>query len=320
MCAVRGHPWSCKVWNQCFGGVRRRHPVPRPLLEVICFVPCPAHQRPLPTAGSANRYLKRYPGIHRLSPHGEAMLLKEKGWVGEVNWPFANKPMVSEDERRHYGSYFAASDWRETFSLDKSTSYLGSQRAAKRMHAVMPNAKPIVVVCDPAKRVWSDLNQWHFKVARDIANGKTAHERYHKCRIMQKGFTEEALKQLETLVSTGSPVEELCPVGGREGFATCSICGYLRGSYYARYLRAWRAEYGDGGVLVVDGDDLRFRPRETVRGSCFCGFVPKPPPCPLVLHFSKPFSAPRQNPPRRQTRCPRSSGTLALTWTVSAHG
>lgn len=49
--------------------------------------------------------------------------------------------MQAENERRHYGGYFASNDWVRTFAVDKSTGYLSSSRAARHMSSTMPHSK-----------------------------------------------------------------------------------------------------------------------------------------------------------------------------------
>jgi len=63
--------------------------------------------------------------------------------------------MQAENERRHYGGYFASNDWVRTFAVDKSTGYLSSSRAARHMSSTMPNSK----VRQPSFRKKSFVNR-----------------------------------------------------------------------------------------------------------------------------------------------------------------
>lgn len=207
------------------------------------------------------RYLSRYPGVRYLDPAARARMLQQKGWAGEINWPWRERPLTTAAEREAYAAYFPRTDWATTFAVDKSTGYLTSESAAAHMPHAMPRTHVLAVLCDPTRRVWSDLNQWYFKIARDREAGLGRYANFYDCRLMSPSLAGEALKQMERLRATGKPLEELCP--REQNFRTCSLCAFLRGSHYLPHLASWHAAYGDH-LHVVDADRLRHRPRETV--------------------------------------------------------
>jgi hypothetical protein len=62
-----------------------------------------------------------------------------------------------------YSAQFPATDWRRSFTIDKSPTYLApasSAAAARRLKRASPNARVIALVCDPVQRAFS-----HFYVS-----------------------------------------------------------------------------------------------------------------------------------------------------------
>ena len=110
---------------------------------------------------------------------------------------------------------------------------MASSRAAAEMASVMPHTRVISIVCDPTRRVWSDLNQWHLKIERDVRTRANRYTEYHGCPLMRRRFTGQVLRQLTRLNATGLRLDELCPMRSGGSFADCNICAYLRGSYFA---------------------------------------------------------------------------------------
>lgn len=175
-----------------------------------------------------------------------------------------------------------------TARIDKSTAYFNSRSASLAMSLIMPHSKVIVMLCDPARRVWSDLNQWYWKVQLDKEHGDARrYLEFHSCPLMQASFPEHVLAQLseiEALVnSTSFPLA--CPM--TKNFRTCSLCAYLRGSYYVDHAKAWRAAYQDN-ILFLNSDNLRNNPEVCacivcgLRWAC-CAVESDPQPCQVTV-------------------------------------
>jgi hypothetical protein len=53
---------------------------------------------------------------------------------------------------------FDATDWKTTFAVDRSPLYNIAPGAAAKLAKVSPNARVVLVVCDPITRAWSSIN------------------------------------------------------------------------------------------------------------------------------------------------------------------
>lgn len=62
------------------------------------------------------KYLLRYPGTSGMTEASRLALRKAKGWAGEINWPWHDKPLSDPAHRREYASHFASTDWNTTFA------------------------------------------------------------------------------------------------------------------------------------------------------------------------------------------------------------
>jgi hypothetical protein len=99
------------------------------------------------------------------------------------------------------------------------------------------------------------------QIERDRQSGLGRYSNFYDCRLMSSKLSGEALKQAEQLRAGNRPLAEVCPPD--QSFRTCSLCAFARGSHYLPHLQAWRRAYGQR-LHIVDADELRHRPRETL--------------------------------------------------------
>ena len=101
------------------------------------------------------------------------------------------------------------------------------------------------------------------QIERDRQSNLGRYSNFYDCRLMSSKLSGEALKQAEQLRAKNLPLAEVCPRD--QSFRSCSLCAFARGSHYLPHLQAWHRSYGEK-LHVVDADELRHRPRETVMG------------------------------------------------------
>lgn len=222
-------------------------------------------------------YLEEYPGVMtKIAPKAMSIQCQEQGWGGEVNFPFYLNPVGGDTWKsvgRRYSQHFLNLDWTSAFQVDKSTSYFrqGSV-AAEAIQKLLPRAKVIIILCDPAKRVWSRFNQYNKRQWPGTEN----------CPMFGPSWDFTMLQQLRLLEKQGIDSSNfdmrncnralavkkwLVPVAGAGRFrGVCrNICHALQGGVYTRLLGDWFDIIGDN-LLVISNVELKETPQQVMTG------------------------------------------------------
>jgi len=104
-------------------------------------------------------YLKAM-GLKKQTADANRRQYAERGWGGEINWDFQNKPLNTTSKKDEYAANFPDTDWETTAAFDKSTVYFRQALQPgyiDNFKAALPNSKLIAILCDPVDRAWSRM-------------------------------------------------------------------------------------------------------------------------------------------------------------------
>lgn len=150
-----------------------------------------------------------------------------------------------EDFLLKFARRMPVSDGNETITFDKSPSYLPSSifgNTPERLKSLLPNAKIIVSLCNPAERLYSEF--------------------YHTIKwtpeAFQQFYTDNKLSGPQDFTAFVDLLKEEDGQGsckGRRRFCDNHRRMYLETGLYARDLEKWFEVYGRENVLVTRMDD-----------------------------------------------------------------
>ena len=177
------------------------------------------------------RLLQRHPSVAlKYGKPGERVQGEKNGGIWEIHH-FTHKGLfkgidpLSLEARMRYADTIAQTNGVSNLTFDKSPSYLDSQyhtgiaAAAKKL---LPNARIVASVCDPAKRFWSHYNHL---------------VRWNLSNHLPNTFEEVVESAIDPRTNSIS----------KEFFET---------GIFAPHLMDWIAEFGREAVLVVTDDEL----------------------------------------------------------------
>ena len=118
------------------------------------------------------------------------------------------------------------------YFFEKSATYFDGELVPKRAHALLPDAKIIVILISPSKRAYS----WYH------------HMRHHN------DFAANHYDFYQVITANESSSKELKRLRNR-----CLFPGK-----YATYLEKWLAVYPLQQVIILNGDDLKKNPVDTL--------------------------------------------------------
>mmetsp|Transcript_19799 Transcript_19799/g.55025 ORF Transcript_19799/g.55025 Transcript_19799/m.55025 type:complete len:416 (+) Transcript_19799:329-1576(+) len=157
------------------------------------------------------------------------------------SWPLPDGAAHnSEEGRRRYLSKLVCHRPGETsWVVDKSPSYINDPAISTLAHEMLPNAKVLAMLCDPAERRWKEW--WH----------NLRHHRQQQCAqitpslgVAKKVFDLELQEEMQSFKDT--PHDALA-----------------RGMY-ASHLRHWVDAYGKDNVMAIDSGVMELDPLRTV--------------------------------------------------------
>lgn len=175
--------------------------------------------------------LQRHPSVAlKYGQPGERAQGREGGGIWEIHH-FTHEGLfngidpLSLDSRMRYAATIAWTDGISNVTFDKSPSYLDSQyhtgiaAAAKKL---LPNARIVASVCDPAKRFWSHYNH-----------------------LVRYNLSSHLPDTFDAVVD--SAIDPRSNEISKEIFET---------GVFAPHLLDWIAEFGRDAVLVVTDDEM----------------------------------------------------------------
>lgn len=144
-----------------------------------------------------------------------------------------------------YLNYFPATRANENLVyVDKSANYFDSLKAPLRAHSLVPDAKLVVILIDPRLRAYS----WYQHIRSKSSGNNFKHSFYDV--ITSLNLTNDT--KLDVLHAK-------CLMPGR----------------YAESLERWLQYYDQTKLLIVDGDELKERPADTMnKVQSFLGLSP----------------------------------------------
>mmetsp|Transcript_5902 Transcript_5902/g.16535 ORF Transcript_5902/g.16535 Transcript_5902/m.16535 type:complete len:428 (-) Transcript_5902:188-1471(-) len=123
--------------------------------------------------------------------------------------------------------------------VDKSPSYLNDPSIAVKARDMMPNAKVLAVLCNPAERLWKqwwhDLRHYQPQECREVSSSLS------KARESFNSHFRNSMRNFKD--GPSNPV--------------------ARG-LYGQHLESWRNTFGAGNVLAVDSGALEQNPFDTI--------------------------------------------------------
>jgi hypothetical protein len=153
--------------------------------------------------------------------------------------------------RKTFAQQFADTDGTNTLSFDDTLAYMQtSPGLPSRLKRLMPSAKVVFIVCDPALRFWNVYND--VQVTGDKRKAELQ-------RLLQKLDASS----YDTLVATTLLDGSL----GQRGVKKDALLlqqTFLERGYYALHLVDWTREFGAPNVLVVRAEDVQQATTETL--------------------------------------------------------
>jgi hypothetical protein len=209
--------------------------------------------------------LRRRIGQPRALP-GAVILGAQKSGTSSLHGYLVQQPGVIEPLRKeihyfdvHYGrgeSWYRANFGRlgqPGLNLDSSPYYLFHPAVPRRMRALLPDAKLIVLLRDPVRRAYS--HYWH---ERDKRRERLSFEQAIDAEPQRLGTSHAQLAD-----------------GTLERSAAHQHFSYLARGRYAEQLAGWFAEYPRGQFLVLKFEDLARDPLGVLNATL--GFLDLPP-------------------------------------------
>ena len=152
-------------------------------------------------------------------PFGENWFL-ECEIYGRGSWPAAVYGCTADGDgwanTSAYATMFDSADWKTTFGLDRSPLANVGRHAGARLMGIAPEARVILVVCEPVRRAWSGINHMvkgyairHNLMPSSPNEEPTAANRAEMLGVWQ-GLVDGILRVLERLVlPSGSAFDTL---------------------------------------------------------------------------------------------------------------
>ena len=140
----------------------------------------------------------------------------------------------------NYGKRLPLTDGISTMTFDKSPSYMDIPffpDVAKTARKYLPNVKIVATLCNPAERLFSELN--HLL----NSNREGFNQFYH-----DNDVTPPA--DFSSFVDLLKPENPIC--NEKNGFCESNRMQYLKKGEFLNNLRPWYEEYGEENVLLVD--------------------------------------------------------------------
>lgn len=125
------------------------------------------------------------------------------------------------------------------FTFEASPSYLFDERAAARAATVLPRAKFVAVLREPAARAYS-----------------------HYLHNSAQGW--EPLSFADAIAAEPGRLAAACAPGNCRDHEACSRYSYFRRGLYAEQLSRWQSHVGAARIHVLRSDDLFRDPRGTM--------------------------------------------------------
>jgi len=140
----------------------------------------------------------------------------------------------------NYGKRLPLTDGISTMTFDKSPSYMDVPffpDVAKISKKYLPNVKIVATLCNPAERLFSELNH--------LLNSNTDgfNQFYHDNDVTPP-------TDFSSFVDLLKPENPIC--NEKNGFCESNRMQYLEKGEFINNLRPWYEEYGEENVLVVD--------------------------------------------------------------------
>mmetsp|Transcript_4125 Transcript_4125/g.7542 ORF Transcript_4125/g.7542 Transcript_4125/m.7542 type:complete len:355 (-) Transcript_4125:1501-2565(-) len=134
------------------------------------------------------------------------------------------------------------------WAVDKSPSYLDDLSVAAKAHTIMPSAKVLAVLCDPAERFWKEF--------------------FHKLRFNPK-YVPMCSSWTESVSRARQAFDEFVQnrtVDFERNNLTDNPDSDLARGLYGRRLKHWVDIYGHDNVLAVDSTyDMKHQRTDTIR-------------------------------------------------------
>lgn len=180
-------------------------------------------------------YLKMNPQLRssRMSSEDfeELQFFDDKHYLKGVDWYFER--FLQEGDTLSAHSANTSLDPAELIYFDKSATYFDDPKAPERASQLLPAAKIVIMLIDPADRAYS----WY------------QHMRAHGDRVARLLSFEQLLASAEL------PMSELSPLRTASLRNRC-----LQPGYYAQHLNRWLEFYPSHQVIVIDGQWFRLQP------------------------------------------------------------
>lgn len=145
--------------------------------------------------------------------------------------------------KANYAKILPQTNGVDSITVDKSPSYFNTEifpGVAQRAKEILPNAKVVVSLCNPAERVYSE---YHHNMKYLRKNVEAFFE--HMGEPMPSDFS--------SFVQLFSPDEAVCQ--RKPGYCEKFQRNYLRTGQYDVHLRVWREIFGNDNVLVLNMED-----------------------------------------------------------------
>ncbi|XP_022667270.1 bifunctional heparan sulfate N-deacetylase/N-sulfotransferase-like isoform X1 [Varroa destructor] len=167
-------------------------------------------------------FLKEHPAIEsneNSAQHFEEVQFfnNDKNYLKGIDW---------------YRSFFSISNDSQLLLFEKSATYFDSEAAPKRVHALLPKAKLVAILTNPAKRAYS----WY------------QHQRAHGDPAAVDHSFLEVISANDTSPKALRDLQNRC----------------LQPGLYAVHLQRWLNFFPNSQLFIIDGEELRHKPVEVM--------------------------------------------------------